>query len=122
MNRISFFCIAMFAFFICFLEADDTPRGGGFTGPSLVKVRSIQEVIKMPHDADVIVEGTIEYHIKGKKYLFSDGTDTIVVEIDHAVWNGLSIGAEDIVRISGEIDRKFQRIEIEVESIAKKNN
>jgi uncharacterized protein (TIGR00156 family) len=111
----------MLIFFVGFLAADDAPRGGGFTGPSSIKVSTIAEVQNMPHDADVVLEGKIESHLRDEKYIFNDGHETIVVEIDHDVWNGLSIGPEDIVIISGEIDRKFQRIEVEVDRIVKKN-
>ncbi|MDR2633131.1 MAG: NirD/YgiW/YdeI family stress tolerance protein [Treponema sp.] len=96
-------------------------KGGGYTGPSSVQVSKVSAVKNMPHDTDVVLEGKIESYLGNEKYLFNDGSDTIILEIDNDEWNGLEIGVDDIVIIYGEIDKKKQRIEIEVERIEKKN-
>lgn len=96
--------------------------GGGYTGPSSISVRKVRDVKNMPDDTDVVVEGTIESYLGNERYLFNDGSDTITVEIDNDVWHGLEIGPNDIVLIYGEVDKKFQRLEIEVERIEKKKN
>ena len=74
----------------------------------------------MPHDTNVVLEGKIEGYLGNEKYLFNDGEDKITLEIDDDVWNGLEVGPDDVVLIYGEVDKKFQRLEIEVERIEKK--
>jgi uncharacterized protein (TIGR00156 family) len=96
-------------------------KGGGYTGPSLVDVSRAIDVKNMPHDTDVVLEGNIENYLGNEKYRFNDGSDTITLEIDNDVWNGLEVGPNDTVIIYGEVDKKFQRLEIEVERIEKKN-
>jgi uncharacterized protein (TIGR00156 family) len=111
----------MLAVFVCAAGADGW-RGGGYTGPSSIGVSKANEVKNMPHDTDVVLEGKIESYLGNEKYLFNDRSDTIVLEIDHDVWNGLEVGPGDTVIVYGEVDRKFQRLEVEVERIEKKNS
>jgi uncharacterized protein (TIGR00156 family) len=101
--------------------ADDWTRGGGYTGPSTVTVRKISDVKTLPDDTDVVLEGRITERLGNEKYLFSDGADTIALEIDDDDWHGLKVGAEDTVILYGEVDRGFGRIEIDVDRIEKKN-
>ncbi|MDR1301901.1 MAG: NirD/YgiW/YdeI family stress tolerance protein [Treponema sp.] len=94
-------------------------KRGGYTGPSSVSISKASEVKTMPHDADVVLEGRIESYLGNEKYLFNDGSGTVILEIDNDEWNGLEVGADDVVIIYGEVDKKLQRIEIEVEKIEK---
>jgi uncharacterized protein (TIGR00156 family) len=117
-----FFMLSAFMLvaFACDLVADGW-RGGGYTGPSSVNVSKASDVKNMPHDTDVVMEGRIESYLGNERYLFNDGSDTITLEIDNDEWRGLEVGPDDVVIIYGEIDKKFQRLEIEVERIEKKN-
>ena len=95
---------------------------GGFTGPgSEVAIVSVQQAKGMNDDAMVILQGNIQKKVGDELYLFSDGNDTIMVEIDNDDWNGLSIGPNDIVEISGEVDKGWTSIEIDVDQIKKVN-
>ena len=69
----------------------------------------------------VILQGNIQKKVGDELYLFSDGNDTIMVEIDDDDWNGLSIGPNDVVEISGEVDKGWTSIEIDVDQIKKVN-
>ncbi|MDR0722580.1 MAG: NirD/YgiW/YdeI family stress tolerance protein [Treponema sp.] len=121
MKKIFVFAILMLTAFVCVIGAEGW-KGGGYTGPSSINVSKASEVKNMPHDTDVVMEGKIESYLGNEKYLFNDGSDTITLEIDHDVWNGLEVGPNDIVIIYGEVDKKFQRSEVEVERIEKKNS
>lgn len=95
---------------------------GGFTGPgSEVAIVSVQQAKGMNDDAMVILQGNIQKKVGDELYLFSDGNDTIMVEIDDEDWNGLSIGPNDVVEISGEVDKGWTSIEIDVDQIKKVN-
>ncbi|GHV45987.1 hypothetical protein AGMMS49546_33160 [Spirochaetia bacterium] len=114
------FAVCMAAIVVCVVGADGW-KGGGYTGPSSVNVSKISDVKNMPHDTDVVLEGKIVSYLGNEKYLFNDGSDTITLEIDNDVWNGLEVGPDDIVVIYGEVDKKFQQLEVEVERLEKKN-
>jgi uncharacterized protein (TIGR00156 family) len=103
--------------FVWAVEADEAEkgRGGGYTGPSSVVVSKVSDVKKLPDDANVILEGKIERRLENEKYLFDDGEDTITLDIDDDEWRGLSVGADDVVVIYGEVDRSPFRAEVEIE-------
>jgi len=91
---------------------------GGYTGADNARV-SVAEALKLGDDAWVTLTGKIERRIEHEKYQFSDGTGSIIVEIDDKRWRGLTVGPEDTVVISGEVDRDLGRREIEVKKIVK---
>jgi uncharacterized protein (TIGR00156 family) len=91
---------------------------GGFSGPGL-QVVTVQEAMTFRDDTPVLLQGRILQFLGNEKYLFIDGTGTIIVEIDDQLWKGVSIGENDKVEIIGEVDRNFRRIEIEAGSIKK---
>ncbi|MDR1027604.1 MAG: NirD/YgiW/YdeI family stress tolerance protein [Rickettsiales bacterium] len=81
-------------------------------------VSTIAAAKKMSDDAKVVVEGKIQKQIKKDKYLFGDGADTIVVEIDRDVWRGVDVSEKDRLRIFGEVDASlFRAAEIEADAV-----
>jgi uncharacterized protein (TIGR00156 family) len=118
-KRLVFVVFIMAAVFAGIAGADER-KGGGYTGPSSTQVSKVSEVKTMPDNTVVVLEGKIESYLGDEKYRFSDGSDTITIEIDNDEWNGLEAGANDVVVIYGEVDKKFRRVEIEVEKIEKK--
>lgn len=90
-----------------------------YTGPlSNQTAVSVAEAKKLFDDTYVVLEGRIENRIRGDNYLFSDGTGTIVVEIEDDEWRGATVSENDRVRIYGEVDTSlFHETEIEVKSI-----
>ena len=91
---------------------------GGFTDTELKRVSVLRSKL-LSDDSLVILQGRILRFMGDNKYLFSDNTGTITVEIENWVWRGLSAGENDIVEISGEVDRDFLRVEIDVWNIRK---
>jgi uncharacterized protein (TIGR00156 family) len=67
----------------------------------------------------VVLRGKIERFLGDEKYLFTDETGSIIVEIDNRLWRGISVDQNDTVEITGEVDRDFTRTEIEADSIKK---
>ena len=94
-----------------------TAAAGGFV--STEKSITVAQALTLPDDAWVILEGYIKKQTAKEKYLFSDSTGSVTIEIDKDKWRGLSVGPDDKVRITGEVDRGFRRIEIEVKQISK---
>ena len=92
---------------------------GGYTGPTIASV-SVAEALKLGDDAPVVLQGKIEKNLGGEKYLFTDNTGSVTIEIDDDDWRGLSVNEKDTVEIRGEVDKDFMNFEIDVDSITKK--
>ena len=91
---------------------------GGYTGPG-PGVSTVAEALNMRDDAHVTLRGTIVRHIGGEKYLFQDKSGSITVEIDDEDWNGLTVSATDMVEIRGEVDKDWNSVEVDVDTIRK---
>jgi uncharacterized protein (TIGR00156 family) len=91
---------------------------GGYKGPGAVAI-TVAEAKNLRDDTPVILQGKIERFLGNEKYLFSDDTGNMVIEIDNKVWGDLSVDENEVVEISGEIDREFRGNEVEVSSIRK---
>ncbi len=82
-------------------------------------VVSVAQVKKMRDDAPVVVQGNIVQRLGDEKYLFRDGTDSVIVEIEDEDWGGVDVRATDTVRLYGEVDSGLFKTEIEVDRIEK---
>jgi uncharacterized protein (TIGR00156 family) len=90
--------------------------------PSMA-VKTIEQVQGLGDDAHVVLEGTITQALGDDMYTFQDPAgNTISVEIDNEDWNGLRPNPNDMVIITGEVDKEGNIIEIDVDTIALKNN
>ncbi|WP_418765781.1 YgiW/YdeI family stress tolerance OB fold protein [Mailhella sp.] len=92
---------------------------GGFTGPGPA-VTTVNQAKSMRDDSHVTLEGHIVRHIGGDRYLFEDNTGSINVEIENKRWQGQTVGPNDLVEISGELDKDWSEMEIDVKRIVKK--
>ena len=93
-------------------------QSGGFIGPGLQAV-SVQEAKSFRDDTPVLLRGNILRYLGDEKYLFADESGTIIIEIDDRLWRNLSVTENDLVEITGEVDREFMRVEIEVNRLMK---
>jgi uncharacterized protein (TIGR00156 family) len=90
----------------------------GFKGPGPDNV-TVDAAKGLKDDYPVVLRGRIERFLGDEKYLFTDETGSIVVEIDNRLWRGISVDQNDTVEITGEVDRGFTKTEIEAGSIKK---
>jgi uncharacterized protein (TIGR00156 family) len=95
------------------LYAQDGYRG---PGPNAISVEAAKG---MRDDTLVTVRGKLEQFLGDEKYLFTDDTGSIVVEIKNRLWRGISVDHNDTVEITGEIDKDFTKVELEASSIKK---
>lgn len=91
----------------------------GYNGPSAAGV-TVAEAKKLNDDAPVIMTGKITKSLGGEKYLFTDNTGSVTVEIDNEDWRGVDVNDQDTVEIRGEVDKDFTSFEIDVDSVIKK--
>jgi uncharacterized protein (TIGR00156 family) len=112
MKRIFFIC-SVLVFAGSFVSAQDGYRGPG------ADVVTVEAAKGLRNDYPVILRGKIERFLGDEKYLFTDETGSIIVEIDNRLWRGFSADQNDTVEITGEVDKGYTKIEIEVGSIKK---
>lgn len=96
-----------------------TAQKGGYTGPKDTNVMTVAQAKQMRDDTEVVLRGNIIKQLGNEKYLFKDTTGEITIEIDDDDWHGLSVGANDLVEIYGEVDKDWNSVEIDVDSIRK---
>jgi uncharacterized protein (TIGR00156 family) len=87
-------------------------------GPGIEPV-SVEALQDMGDDSPVTLRGRIEKVLGDEKYLFADETGNIIVEIENRLWQEVSIKQNDMVEITGEIDKEGPRIEIAAINIKK---
>lgn len=80
---------------------------------------TVAQAKKMRDDTPVIVQGNIVQRVGDEKYLFRDGTDSVIVEIDDEDWGGVEVRTSDTVKLYGEVDSGLFKTEIEVDRIEK---
>jgi uncharacterized protein (TIGR00156 family) len=114
MNRIFFLCsIIALTFAGSPVNAQDGYRGPG------ADVVTVETAKGLRDEYPVVLRGKIERFLGDEKYLFTDETGSIIVEIDNRLWRGISVDQNDTVEITGEVDKDFTRTEIEVDSLKK---
>lgn len=90
----------------------------GFNGPGATPARATAaEAANLPDDAEVTMSGYIVRSLGDERYEFRDDTGTLTVEIDDDEWQGVEVGAEDAVELTGEIDDEGGELELEVDVI-----
>lgn len=94
---------------------------GGFAGPGAqTQAMTVQQVKNLPDDARVTLVGCIVNQLPrdDDKYTFRDNTGEIVVDIDRKDFRGQTVTPQNLVRISGEVDKEWNRaVEIDVKSL-----
>jgi uncharacterized protein (TIGR00156 family) len=82
-----------------------------YTGPGAVsQATTVAEVLKNPvDDMVVVVRGKLVKKIGSDKYLFSDGTGEIVVEIEHRDFPAQPVSEKTTVEIEAEVDKDYMR-------------
>jgi len=110
---------SVFAEFIDTTTQTVQTQKGGFIGSSISK-STVAQAKTLSDDTPIILEGNIVKHLGKDKYLFRDQTGDITVEIDNDEWNGVTITSKDTIIIYGEVDKDWNSIEIDVDSIVKK--
>jgi uncharacterized protein (TIGR00156 family) len=93
---------------------------GGFVGPDAGGEMSVKDVLASSYDdMRVILKGYITKRISHDKYLFTDNTGEILVEIDNRNMPAEQITPKTLLKIYGKVDKDYlpSRMEIEVRSV-----
>ena len=91
-----------------------------YTGPGAnVAPTTVMAILKEPvEDQDVVLTGVLLKKLSKEKYMFSDGSGQIRVEIDSKYMLDLTIDEKTRVEIRGEVEKDFlESPEIDVKMI-----
>lgn len=112
---------------------------GGFNGPSATATQmqtqtqqggfvdnnanltTAAKVKEMKDDSWVKLRGNITERVSDDRYNFRDESGTVVVEIDHKRWNGVTVGPQDKVELQGKVDKDWNEFEVDVKQVIKLN-
>ena len=89
-----------------------------YTGPSNAAV-TVKEALSAKDDTLVTLTGKVEKRINSDKYLFTDNTGSITVEIDDELWYGLTLSDNELIKITGKIDKDLLSRKVDVKRIEK---
>ena len=94
------------------------PASAQYTGPADAPASKVSAILENPKDdQDVVVQGRLLRKLGDEKYMFSDGSGEIVVEIDDDDFQG-AVDEKTVVELHGEVDTGRNRPpEIEVDSM-----
>lgn len=96
------------------------PAHAQYSGPTaLVTQNTVGAVLKNPiDDQQVVLRGYLTRQVSKEKYMFSDGTGEIRVDIDDKYMRGLQINDKTKVELHGEVEKDFlESPEIDVDVI-----
>lgn len=91
---------------------------GGFHADH-TSVVTVKQAEAMKDDSWITVRGQLEKQTGNEDYLFRDESGTMTVEIDHKRWNGVTVSPKDRVELTGELDKDFNSIELDVKQVKK---
>ena len=92
-----------------------------YVGPSTQKTpMTVADVLKNPvDDQNVVLRGHLIKKVGNEKYMFSDGTGEIRVEIEAEDFPAQKIDAKTLIVIRGEVENDFLKSpEIDVDMIS----
>lgn len=89
----------------------------GFQNPG-AGVTTVARAKTMRDDSWVVLEGSIIRRIEHELYEFRDSSGSVFVDIDDSDWMGQSASPGSRVRLEGEVDTDFSRVEINVKRVS----
>ncbi|MGR6979956.1 YgiW/YdeI family stress tolerance OB fold protein [Testudinibacter sp. P27/CKL/0425] len=91
---------------------------GGFINNNLT-VTSVSELSKLKDDDRIVLEGVIEKQVGKDDFIFKDASGSVEVEIDRRAWMGQNITPTDKVKLFGEVDKSWNKTEVEIYRVVK---
>lgn len=99
--------------------AETVPREGFYDNNILRKRATVEEALKMKDNSYVTIKGNIVQRLSSDNYIFRDETGSITVEIDSNKWQGQVANPKDKLELSGEIERNFKSVKLDVDNVRK---
>ncbi|WP_165862849.1 YgiW/YdeI family stress tolerance OB fold protein [Vibrio sinensis] len=101
------------------LSAFAATASAAYTGPQDINIITVSAMENTQDEAVVSLQGYITESLGNEMYTFKDQSGTISVEIDQDVLNNIDINENDLVIITGEADKNWGDVTIDVDTIQK---
>ena len=93
-------------------------HGGGFINTNQA-VSKVADSGNWKDDQYIVLEGNIIEQVGKDDFTFKDDSGSIEVEIDRRAWAGQTISPADRVKIYAEVDKSWNKTELEVNRVEK---
>ena len=70
-------------------------------------------------DQYIILQGNIVKQVGKDDFIFKDASGEIQVEIDRKAWRGQDISPSDEVKLYGEVDKSWDKMEVDIDRVEK---
>ncbi len=91
-------------------------NNGGFVDSTTVPL-SVSQLQRLPDGAFVVLAGYIAESLGDDMYIFTDGTDSVNVEIGRKDWKGQYVSPKDKVMLKGRVDKSPSELYVDVKSV-----
>lgn len=96
---------------------EDFKRGGFINSNQSVSMAS--EANSWLDDQYIILQGRIVKQVGKDDFIFKDNTGEIRVEIGNKAWRGQDISPNDEVKLYGEVDKSWEKTEVDIDRVEK---
>lgn len=91
---------------------------GGFVNSSQ-PVSSVSKESSWKDDQFVVLQGKIVEQVGRDDFRFKDASGELIIEIDRKAWRGQEINPNDEVKLFGEVDKSWNKTEVEIHRVEK---
>lgn len=103
--------------------AKNTQNKGFVFVPQNVVIESVADAKSKADDTIIVLQGKIVKALGDDKYMFSDKTGEIIIEIDEDDFNGVTVAEGEMIEITGEVDKDMMKpTKVDVKAIKKLDN
>ena len=96
---------------------DEFKHGGFVNGNQTVSKAA--DATSWVDDQYVILQGNIVKQVGKDDYIFKDASGELQVEIDRKAWRGQDISPSDEVKLYGEVDKSWNKTEVDIDRVEK---
>ena len=93
-------------------------KRGGFVNTDQT-VSKASEAGSWQDDQYIILQGNIVKQVGKDDFIFKDASGEIQVEIERKAWRGQDISPSDEVKLYGEVDKSWNKTEVDIERVEK---
>ncbi len=115
--------VALFCFLIAATaaQAKNKHKNQGFVFvPKNVVIETVADAKDKDDNTLVVMQGQIVKALGDDKYMFTDETGEIILDIDQDDFNNVTVTEGEIIQITGDVDKELMKpTEIDVKQIKK---
>ncbi|WP_233119036.1 YgiW/YdeI family stress tolerance OB fold protein [Aggregatibacter actinomycetemcomitans] len=93
-------------------------KRGGFVNTDQT-VSKASEAGSWQDDQYIILQGNIVKQVGKDDFIFKDASSEIQVEIERKAWRGQDVSPSDEVKLYGEVDKSWNKTEVDIERVEK---